>query len=168
MSDRSELEAWARAVNFGWIVGPEDEGGGLAAMARPGLYRSLEEDLARLAALGVCVIVNLTEETLPPGVASRFRVEEIPIEALDAPTPEQVDRFCALVDAALARQERVVAHCLAGIGRTGAMAASYLVHCGLPPATAIAELRSRRLAIQNPEQEAAVHATELRRARRQP
>ncbi len=168
MPERSDLEAWARAVNFGWVVGPEPDGGGLAAMARPGLHRPLDEDLARLADLGVETIVNLTEETLPPSVAHRFRVEEIPIEALDAPTPEQVDRFCALVDAALARRERVVAHCLAGIGRTGAMAASYLVHRGLAPATAIAELRARRLAIQNPEQEAAVHATERRRAGRRP
>lgn len=152
---------WARGAYFDWTDLPDSSPGPgpgrLAAMARPGLYGDLANDLDQLAAAGVSTIVNLTEEPLPRVVFERFRVEEIPIEALDAPSLEQVASFCRLCDEVMARGEAVVAHCHAGIGRTGSMAASYLVHLGLDPAEAIARIRAQRMAIQNPEQEAVVH-----------
>ena len=48
-------------------------------------------------------------------------------------------------------------HCLAGLGRTGAMVACYLVKTGMMPWQAIDEVRKRRKAsIQVADQETAV------------
>lgn len=159
-----DLAQWARAALFDWILPPEPARGALGAMARPGLYHPLARDLEALAALEVQTIVNLTEDPLPAAAFARFTVVDIPIEPMDAPSAEQVDEFCALVDDARRADRRVVCHCLAGIGRTGAMTASYLVHGGLAPDEAIRQVRSRRLALQNREQEEAVFETAARRA----
>lgn len=54
----------------------------------------------------------------------------------------------------LRRGEDVVLHCLAGLGRSGTVAARLLVELGIPPAEAVALVRSARPgAIQNREQE---------------
>lgn len=54
----------------------------------------------------------------------------------------------------LRRHEDVAVHCLAGLGRSGTVAARILVELGVEPAEAVAQVRSARPgAIQNREQE---------------
>lgn len=58
------------------------------------------------------------------------------------------------INASLAAGEKVVIHCLAGLGRTGMIAARLLVDIGVPPETAIADVRRvRPRAIQTTAQE---------------
>ncbi len=60
--------------------------------------------------------------------------------------------------ASLIAGERIVLHCLAGLGRTGMIAARLLVDMGMTPALAVAEVRKvRPRAIQTEDQEKYVH-----------
>ena len=62
------------------------------------------------------------------------------------------------IKASLVAGERVVLHCLAGLGRTGMIAARLLVDMGMSPELAVAEVRKvRPRAIQTENQEKYVH-----------
>jgi protein-tyrosine phosphatase len=106
---------------------------------------------AALADEGVKTIVDLRAEDL------RFETRyveslgmdlvRIPIRDGQSPSPEQVDRFLATVRGS---EGLVYIHCGAGVGRTGTMAAAYLVkEKGMSPMTALA----RNLAVGPPSLE---------------
>ena len=62
------------------------------------------------------------------------------------------------IKASLVAGERVILHCLAGLGRTGMIAARLLVDMGMSPELAVAEVRKvRPRAIQTDNQEMYVH-----------
>ena len=152
------------AYRFTWIV-PDL----LAGMACPGYFAALDADLDHLAEEGVRHIVTLTEFplTMPPDPA--FTNHHFPIVDFAAPEHVQTYQFCELVDKAAAAGERVVVHCLAGIGRTGTFLACYLMwHEGLNARQALSRVRGlRREYVQSVEQEAYLEDWEtwLREAR---
>src|SRR5258707_3606226 len=127
----------------------------LGAMARP----CSPEDLLWLRRQGVQVLISLTEE--PP---DRRWVEDaglllfhVPVLDMEAPTQEQFDRCVKAIDRANANEMGVVVHCGAGLGRTGAVLAAYLVSKGASPETAISRIRSLRPgSIETQEQEEAI------------
>jgi atypical dual specificity phosphatase len=127
----------------------------LGAMGRPGS----PEDLLWLRRQGVQVLISLTEE--PP---DRRWVEDaglllfhVPVLDMEAPTQEQFDRCVKAIDRANANEMGVVVHCGAGLGRTGAVLAAYLVSKGASPETAISRIRSLRPgSIETEEQEEAI------------
>jgi atypical dual specificity phosphatase len=126
---------------FSWI-----ESDTLAAMARPGRERDLEEDLAWLHSAGIRVLVSLTEEPLPEKVLEKYGIEglHLPVEDFTPPTLEQIDRFLEEVDRARLEGFALGIHCTAGKGRTGTMLAAYLVTRGLSAEEAIAGIRDLR------------------------
>jgi atypical dual specificity phosphatase len=136
--------------SFTWII---DER--LGAMARPGSL----EDLLWLRGQGVQVLISLTEE--PP---DRRWVEDaglllfpVPILDMEAPTQEQFERCVKAIDRANANKMGVVVHCGAGLGRTGAVLAAYLVSKGLAPEAAMSRIRALRPgSIETEEQEEAI------------
>jgi atypical dual specificity phosphatase len=136
--------------SFTWI---EDKR--LGAMGRPGSL----EDLQWLRKQGVQVLISLTEE--PP---IRKWVEEaglllfhVPVTDMEAPTQEQFDRCVKAIEKANENNMGVVVHCGAGLGRTGAILAAYLVSKGLTPTAAIQRIRSIRPgSVETTEQEAAI------------
>ena len=112
--------------NFHWIIE-----GVLAGMARPGSsFKDPIQDLAELSRLGFSVLVTLTETPLPLDVVMRSGLApvHIPIDDFAAPAIEQGEKLCALVDRMAAGKRPVAMHCYAGLGRTGTMAAAYLMH----------------------------------------
>jgi protein-tyrosine phosphatase/nicotinamidase-related amidase/aminoglycoside phosphotransferase (APT) family kinase protein len=116
--------------------------------------RDLHADLATLKAGGVTHVLSLlTADEL----ASRG-VEALPAAVRDAglahrqdalldqaaATPQQMDSIVAWLDQALTQGGRVAVHCMAGLGRSGMVAACYLTRGGMNAGQAIQLVRDRR------------------------
>src|SRR5690349_8715576 len=122
---------------FSWVEKPH-----LAALARP----SSPEDMHWLRQQGVQVLLSLTEErprrdwTDDAGLL----VFHEPLEDMEAPTQEQLDRAVSAITRAVAAEMPVAVHCGAGLGRTGVVLAAYLVSKGMTANAAIAKVRRLR------------------------
>jgi atypical dual specificity phosphatase len=146
--------------NLTWIV-PKV----LAAMGRP---YDLRKAVELFKDAGIGVVISLTETALNTDILAEFDIEyhHIPVDDFRAPDAAQIERFVSVVAAAREAGRRTLVHCFAGRGRTGTMAACYLVSLGRTPEEALAEVRSLRPgAVETEEQEEAVHdyAKQLRR-----
>jgi atypical dual specificity phosphatase len=119
-------------VNFSWLVD-----GRVAGMARP-----VPADAGWLREQGVTAVLSLTERFPPP--MEGLEVRHLPVRDMESPTLEQIRDAVAYMRAVVAAGGCVVAHCGAGMGRTGTILAAYLVGEGFPPERAIAEVRERR------------------------
>ena len=132
-------------------------------MSLPGRDRPLDQDAAFLAQEGIRVLVSLTEiPTDAEVLASRsIAREHIPVPDFHAPTLEQMIAFVAVVEDSVAVGKPVGVHCTAGLGRSGTMAAAYLVAEGASANDAIATVRRLRPgSIETSAQEDAVRAFE--------
>jgi atypical dual specificity phosphatase len=122
---------------FSWVEKPL-----LAALARP----SSPEDLLWLREQGIQVLLSLTEDrprrdwTDDAGLL----VFHEPLEDMEAPTQEQLDRAVSAITRALDVKMPVAVHCGAGLGRTGVVLAAYLVSKGMTAQAAIARVRRLR------------------------
>lgn len=126
---------------------PDARGVAYAAEVAPGLYRGGTPDetgVAWLESIGIRTVINLRHyhgTTEGEQVrAAGLRYERIPLESSDAPEPEQVERFLALVRDPSLRP--IYVHCLHGVDRTGVMMAVYRREIdGWSSADAIAEMK---------------------------
>ncbi len=121
--------------NLTWIV-PDV----LAAMGRP---YDLRKAVELFKDAGIGVVVSLTETALNTDILAEFDIEyhHIPVDDFRAPDAEQIERFVSVVAAAREAGRRTLVHCFAGRGRSGTMAACYLVSLGRTPEEALAEVR---------------------------
>ena len=91
-----------------------------------------EDALEALAAEGVTTVVDLRAEDrleANDALAQRLGISRayLPVRDGQAPTRERVEDF---LDVVAGSRGRVFVHCGAGVGRTGTMAAAYLVATG--------------------------------------
>jgi atypical dual specificity phosphatase len=140
----------ATPQGFSWIDRPR-----LAALARP---RSAE-DLQWLREAGIEVLLTLTEDPLRRDWVndSGLLVFHEPLEDMEPPTLEQLQRSVSAIHKAQQQGFSVAVHCGAGLGRTGVVLAAYFVTQGLTPAAAISRIRKLRPnSVETSEQEEAV------------
>jgi atypical dual specificity phosphatase len=145
---------------FSWVEKPL-----LAALARPGS----PEDLQWLRQQGIEVLLTLTEDRLYRDWTDDvgLLVYHEPLEDMEPPTQEQLDRCVSAITRALDKNMAVAVHCGAGLGRTGVVLAAYMVSRGLSAPLAIARVRKLRPhSIETTEQAEAVeqYAQRLRQS----
>ena len=89
------------------------------------------------AAQGVEVLVSLTEDRPRRDWAddAGLLVFHEPLEDMEAPTQEQLDRIVSAMSRAMDLNKGVAVHCGAGLGRTGVVLAAYFVARGRRPRT---------------------------------
>lgn len=85
-----------------------------------------------LASMGITTVVDLRAEHMSAAQLSEptkagLNAVRLPIRDGQTPSPQQVQRFLDIVSSS---SGPVFVHCGAGVGRTGAMVASYLVKTG--------------------------------------
>ena len=131
--------------------------------------RDLERDLAVIEGWGATTMISLMQ----PRELEAFQVADLPLRASarmrhcllpipDGGVPDETweaswEQAGPEVREALGRGEKVLVHCLGGLGRTGLVAARLLVEFGMAPAKAIRLVRAARPgAIETAEQEAYV------------
>jgi atypical dual specificity phosphatase len=143
---------------FSWIEQPL-----LAALARP----SSAEDLLWLRQEGIELLISLTEERPRRDWCNDagLLVFHEPIDDMEAPSQEQLDRIASAILRAHERQMGIAVHCAAGLGRTGTILAAYYVAKGMSAANAMGRIRRLRPgSIETEEQEAAIEEFARRRA----
>ena len=145
---------------FTWIEKPL-----LAALARP----SSPDDFAWLRAQGVEVLLSLTEDRPRRDWTdgAGLLVFHEPLEDMEAPTQEQIDRSVSVLTRAMDQGKGVAVHCGAGLGRTGVMLAAYFVAKGATAQNAIARIRRLRPGSVETEEQAAAIEHYARRRRRE-
>jgi atypical dual specificity phosphatase len=144
---------------FSWVEKPL-----LAALARPGG----PEELQWLRQQGIEVLMSLTEDRLPRDWTddAGLLVFHEPLEDMEPPTQDQLDRCVSAIGKALEKNMAVAVHCGAGLGRTGVVLAAYLVARGTSAQAAIARVRRLRPhSIETTEQAESVEHFARRRRR---
>ncbi len=113
------------------------------------------ENLDDIYSQGIRAIVSLEDYQHPEAITSR-RIEHLNMGIPDftAPTLAQLKRIIGFINAMNDKFKPVLVHCYAGLGRTGTVAAAYLINHGMDVESALRNVRARIPgAVQTADQE---------------
>jgi protein-tyrosine phosphatase len=140
-----------------WLDDEKVEKGAIGLTILPGRQdysRSLDEDLKQLKTYEVSTIIPLiTDDELGHyGVSDllkkyeehNFQVERLPIMDQLVSSEEEMRQLISFIDEKLNSEEKIVLHCVGGLGRSGLVAASYLKFKGKPALESIESVRKVR------------------------
>lgn len=109
-----------------------------------------EAELGALAVEGFSIVVSLLrEDEQEPNYDQRnfdslgYTYYPIPVRDFTAPAQEQMQEFVDLVEENAGRT-KILVHCWGGSGRTGTMAAAYLISRGFTLRDAVERVRAAR------------------------
>jgi protein-tyrosine phosphatase len=113
-------------------------------MNHGGALTDYDDDLATLFSAGVRAVVSLLNipSDEPVYESAGFEFLCLPVSDGGAPTIEEAQEFVRFVDRQRAEHRPVAVHCEAGLGRTGALLAAYLISQGESVHSAISRVRS--------------------------
>ena len=102
--------------------------------------------------------VDIDQEAL---LRHGLRNLHLPIRDREPPTVPQIRMLIARMNSMLKKDEVLAVHCLAGLGRTGTILASWLIQDGLTASAALERIRKIEPGyVQSVEQEVFLHAVE--------
>lgn len=115
----------------------------LAFGEKPGRWRPLDQDLDLLRSHRIGAILSLLDEDAATDVYRRsgFEVMHVPVRDFQAPTRSQIKTCVQLLSDLHQRDIPAYVHCYAGFGRSGTIAAAWLIHRGMPPLEAVTAVR---------------------------
>ena len=143
---------------FRWVIP-----GKVAGTPMPGVVQSIDNDLAALRTVGVTMLITLTENDISQDALRKhgLRNLHLPIRDREPPTVAQVRMLIARMNGMLKKGEVLAVHCLAGLGRTGTVLASWLIQDGLTAKVALERIRKIESGyVQSPAQEEFLNAVE--------
>jgi atypical dual specificity phosphatase len=109
-----------------------------------GTIEAYPDELPALYRDGVRAFVCLLNSPNDAAVfqTAGFDFKCLPVQDGHAPTMEQANEFLVFVEQARWRNRPVIVYCEAGLGRTGTLLATYLIHTGKSARDAIAAVRA--------------------------
>ena len=144
-------------LRIDWIDDEKVNKGAIGLTILPGRQdysRSVEEDLKQLKKYEVSTIIPLiTDDELGHyGVSDllkkyddyNFQVKRLPIMDQLVSSEEEMRQLISYIDEKLKNQEKIVLHCVGGLGRSGLVAASYLKSKGRKAKESIESVRKVR------------------------
>ena len=113
---------------------------------KPGLWRALQDDLDFLKQVSVRAILSLVEREPELEAYSQygFVTRHVPLIDNQAPSTDQLNRCMQALTELEASDIPVYMHCYAGFGRSGTIAAGWLIRQGTKPLEAIERVRKLR------------------------
>ncbi|MDH5610413.1 MAG: dual specificity protein phosphatase family protein [Cyclobacteriaceae bacterium] len=123
---------------FRWII--QDK---LAGSGQPGQYNDLSKDTNLLKKHEIDTIVNLRYSKLYyDELEPDFELVNFPITDMNIPLPRKALELVQIMDEKINKGQKLLIHCKAGLGRTGLIAASYLIYKGMDAEESLRHIRT--------------------------
>ena len=138
-----------KPTNFSWLISKKLAGSGMPTSSA---------ELDWVVKQGVKSIITMTENPLPESWVQNVKYLHMPTEDLSAPDMEKIDHAIDFIHERTKNNEPTMAHCAAGVGRTGTILACYLIkYQNFSVKDAIDKIRKERPgSIQSESQEIAI------------